>query len=284
MGLPQICFWKDLVDGKPIRCTAKATASGKQCLCKPHRDVVLIPGQYMFTELAAAQQSTRDTCSQQGKRQKLAIQHEDPEDRKTRLAYMKRANDERNDEEYREKVNECNRECKRSRKAKYDEEQAILKNAQLEEDATRLSVSVDSLRKVPTLLAAEADTIVHGILAKPVCDFDVDSLNRRFLFAHLRMPLIEMLTNDFTAFYTGINGILQKCQQPMICEAAIAEGDEGDEGIVVGAADDQVSRLAWMAVATRCRVAGAVDRRYSSQRCRGERRITAGSATVKKLF
>jgi hypothetical protein len=231
------CFWKDLVDGKPIRCTANATIAVQGCLCKRHRDVVLFPGQYMCKELATAQQATRDKCSQQAKRQKLAIEHEDPEDRKTRLAYKKGKNDERNlDEEFRE----YRRDYNRSRKAKYDEEQAIVKNAQLEEEATRLSVSVESMRKVPTLLAAEADAIVNGILAKPVCDFDVDSLNRQFLFVHLHMPLLEMLTNDLTAFYTGINGILAKYQQPQICDASIAEG------IVVGDADDQVSRLAWM--------------------------------------
>jgi hypothetical protein len=272
----QQCFWTNLVNGKPVRCTANATIAVQGCLCKSHRDAVVSPGQYKSKEHAAAQQATRDKCSQRDKRQKTALENEAPEDRKTRLAYKKGKNDERDfrTEEYREYLNDY----RRSRNDKYDEEQAILKNAWLAQEAARLGVPVESLRDVPTLHNHEADAIVKDILKTRVCAFILDELGRKFLFAHLKMPLFNVLADDGTVSYFGINIHKSFSQQPSTCKAEIGEGFEAGE------ADAQVSRLSWTTVATCCRVAGAVDRRCSSKRCSGETRSTTGSATVKKLY
>jgi hypothetical protein len=270
----QKCAWVELENGKEVHCPANAMIHKVFRVCKIHRDVEISSEQHRSKDLAAYQQATKDDLSSKLKREKTKREDEDLETRTARLQYMR-------DYNVGETANGIRRDRRRDEMVEYKEQQAISKNAQLEEEAVSLGVSFESLREEPTLRTAQAEAIVAAFLKKPVRDFDVDSLDRKFLFAHLHMPLLEMLTNDFTAFYTGINGILSKGQQPRMCEASIGEGDEG---IVVGDGDDQVSRLAWMAVATRCRVAGAVDRRYSSQRCRGEWRITTGSATVKKLF
>jgi hypothetical protein len=268
----QKCAWVELENGKEVHCPANAMVHKVFRVCKIHRDVEISPEQHRSKDLAAYQQATKDDMSSKMKREKTKREDEVPEARTARLKYMR-------DWNAGETANGIRRDLRRNESVDYKEQQAISKNAQLEEEAVSLGVSVESLREEPTLRTAQAEAIVADFLNKPVRDFDVDRLDRKFLFAHLHRPLLEMLTNDFTAFYTGINGTLAKKQQPTMCEASIADGQEG---IVVGDADDQVSRLAWMAVATRCRVAGAVDRRYSSQRCRGESRSTTGSATVKE--
>jgi hypothetical protein len=236
-------------------------------LCKLHRDAEISDDQYMAPSLRLAQLATATKLSDRNKKYRAGVKA-DTKRKAENVKYEHAKNATRVKTGYwrtDERKTAVNQYHDRTRDA-FNEAKAIADNAQLAILAEQLGVPENQLRTERTLLKEEVATIVDEILSTPVCEFALDDpVHNKLLHSELKMPTGHLLKDPLCTSYIGINEFEAMAQMPMTCTAP-----PGEEIVTV----DEVSRLApgLDGSATRCWVAGAVDRRYSSASRRIEKR------------